>query len=98
MKYTKTALVAAILLAAPHYPLHAQQRPAPPGAVAEAVQVQIASAPAVVRNVTAARKSSPETAKQTGGGKVHPPGAQALMALGLALIVTPAMFRGAFSN
>jgi hypothetical protein len=29
---------------------------------------------------------------------VHPPGAQALMALGIALIVTPAMFRGAFSN
>lgn len=28
----------------------------------------------------------------------QPPGAQALMVLGIALIVSPAMFRGAFSN
>jgi hypothetical protein len=98
MKYTKTALVAAILISASHHPLHAQQRTAIADTVPETIRVQIAEVPALVRNVAVARKLSPEAAKPTGGDNVHPPGAQALMALGIALIVTPAMFRGAFSN
>lgn len=61
-------------------------------------QTQIAEAPAVViRNVTAVRHPGVRTG-MTEPRKAHPPGAQALMALGIALIVTPAMFRGAFSN
>lgn len=98
MKYTKTALVAAILLAAPHAPLHAGQRTALSDTGRESLPVQIAEVPAIVRNVTAAQKAPRETAERAGGDKAHPPGAQALMALGIALIVTPSMFAGAFSN
>jgi hypothetical protein len=97
MKYTKTALLAAALLAITHQPLSAQGR----GAAPETVQIQVAEnhAPApAVRNITASRASAAASAQSTGGAKPHPPGAQALMVLGLALIVTPAMFRGAFSN
>lgn len=65
-------------------------------------QVQIAeNVPAERRNVTAVRKVDATVTDGTaadGARTVQPPGAQALMALGLALIVTPAMFRGAFSN
>lgn len=106
MKYMKTALVAAFLLAAPIFPLQAEQRSGIAPAAPDAVRIQIAEVPPVVRNVTAIRKPSPETANRAAGDtaadasrdRVHPPGAQALMALGIALIVTPAMFGGAFSN
>ena len=53
------------------------------------------------RNVTAIRRTAPATqaaAIDRNSPVAADPGAQALMALGVALIVTPAMFRGAFSN
>jgi hypothetical protein len=54
MKYTKTALVAAILISASHHPLHAQQRTAIADTVPETIRVQIAEVPALVRNVAVA--------------------------------------------
>lgn len=54
-----------------------------------------------IRNITAIRNvqtSLPATAANVEPRNVQQSGAQALMALGIALIVTPAMFGGAFSN
>lgn len=69
-------------------------------------QVQIAeditrNVPAESRNVNALRLTKPDSQQpsaKNGPQKVQPAGAQALMALGLGLIVTPSMFGGAFSN
>ena len=95
MKYGTTVLLAAVLTVTAYQPLGAQGRGAAPELV------QIAEAPnsaTAVRNIAAARRAAALTAQTPDGEKPHPPGAQALMALGLALIVTPSMFGGAFSN
>ena len=102
MMYTKTLFVAATMLAAISvHPAQAEDiRSASP-------QVQIAEdipaiTPAGRRNVTAIRKTEMPAAADAAAGGVtrgpQPQGAQALMALGIALIVTPSMFAGAFSN
>mgnify|MGYP003666163559 FL=1 len=100
MNDARTILAAAVLFAASHQPLGAQQNTAAvtgPQPQGSAVQVADASAPGN-RNITAAVGRPRQTAKRAGAENVHPSGAQALMVLGIALIVTPAMFRGAFSN
>lgn len=55
-------------------------------------------APLAGRNISAAVHHRKPLKPQPAGDPARPPGAQALMVLGIALIVTPAMFRGAFSN
>lgn len=96
MKYTKTLLVAAAFAVITTHPLQA----ADVGPVK--VPVQIAeNIPAESRNVTAIRKlESADSTSPTANNPrtAKPKGAQALMALGIALIVTPSMFAGAFSN
>jgi len=105
MKYTK-ALVAAAMFTAitAHSAQAADAEPTNTGP--KAGQVQIAenipvTVPAASRNITAIRKAETKTADGAAAGdprKEQPPGAQALMALGIALIITPDMFGGAFSN
>jgi hypothetical protein len=95
MKYAKAVLfgisIAAVLT---FHPVQAGELET----MSQQPQTQIAEIPAVaIRNVTAVRRPGKRTG-QAETRKAHPPGAQALMALGIALIVTPAMFRGAFSN
>jgi hypothetical protein len=96
MKYAKTVLLAAsISVLSAHHSAGAGEMIEK----SKEAQAQIAEIPAAaVRNITAAQRMN--TGQQLPGEarKAHPPGAQALMALGIALIVTPAMFRGAFSN
>lgn len=95
MKYAKTVLlgisITVILTSPPAWASELETVPKQP-------QTQIAQIPAAaIRNVTAVRRPGVRMG-QAEKRKAHPPGAQALMALGIALIVTPAMFRGAFSN
>jgi hypothetical protein len=104
MKYAKTVLLGAIIAGAlTFHPAAAselktvseQPQTRPQTRPQTQTQTQIAEFPAgAIRNITAVRHPG----GQAKTGKAHPPGAQALMALGIALIVTPAMFRGAFSN
>lgn len=96
MKYAKTLLVAAMFAAIAAHPARADD------AGPEKDQVQIAeNVPAESRNVTAIRTietADPAAPAANGTRAAKPQGAQALMALGIALIVTPSMFAGAFSN
>lgn len=96
MKYTKTLLVAAMFTALIAHPARA----ADPGP--DKTQVQIAeNIPSENRNVTAIRTldgANSEATPEKNTRTAKPQGAQALMALGIALIVTPSMFAGAFSN
>ena len=100
MKYAKTVLLGAIIAGAlTFHPAAASELKTvseqPQTRPQTQTQTQIAEFPAgAIRNITAVRHQG----GQAKTGKAHPPGAQALMALGIALIVTPAMFRGAFSN
>lgn len=111
MRYTKTLCAAALLAVACAFPAQAGETiPAATGS--KNLQVQIAensgaNLRAESRNITAIRKAETSvSAVPTDSANsetretrnVQPPGAQALMALGIALIVTPAMFRGAFAN
>lgn len=100
MKYTKSlAAVAFVAAMTAHTAQAADIRPA-------GTQIQIAenierNIPAENRNVTAHRLTKPAVSRlpaEKGPRNAQPPGAQALMALGIALIVTPSMLRGAFSN
>ena len=100
MKYTKALLAAILLATITAQPAQAADlRPEPAQVqIAETVPVAI---PVESRNVTAIRRmDTPASAAPTAGGpqKAPPPAAKALMALGLALIVTPDMFGDAFSN
>lgn len=98
MKRTRTALLAGSVLAAmTAHPLSAQRMAAPDAAPQIARAQDRTPTVAAARNVSAPRPG-PAAMARTGGNKTQPPGAQALMVLGVALIVTPAMFRGAFSN
>lgn len=88
------ALVTAI--AAP--PLNAQQAPVPGTPLQVAEMTAAPGTERMARNVSALTRRDNATETQQDHDKPHPPGAQALMVLGIALIVSPAMFRGAFSN
>ena len=96
MKYTKTLLVAAMFASITTYSAQAEELRS------EKDQVQVAeNIPVENRNVTAIRaidKADSAGPKADRPRAVKPQGAQALMALGIALIVTPSMFAGAFSN
>lgn len=95
MKYTKTLLVAAMFAAIAAHPARAGDMGP------EKNPVQIAeNIPAESRNVTAIRRleTADPDASAENNPRTQPQGAQALMALGIALIVTPSMFAGAFSN
>lgn len=96
MKCTRTLVVAAIVAAISTHTAHADeiQPKKDPVQIAENI-------PAERRNVTATRPIDPGDSKAPVAKNIRaakPQGAQALMALGIALIVTPSMFAGAFSN
>lgn len=100
MKYTKLLIVAAAVTAMATHSAQAGDIDL------DDKQVQIAedisrNVPAESRNVNALRLTKPDSRQpsaENGPQKVQPAGAQALMALGLGLIVTPSMFGGAFLN
>ena len=99
MKRIATALSGlALLTVIAVEPLSAQQL------ARQSTTVQIAETRATpttsdtVRNAPTLVRRDILAATREDDGKSNPPGAQALMVLGIALIVSPAMFRGAFSN
>lgn len=103
MKFAKTALVfASVFVMSSGVPAIAGPKDAALAPVVP-IETQIAEnrAPAV-RNISAAVSRTAGRARQIPGKPRGPnpnkPGAQALMVLGLALVATPAMFGGAFSN
>lgn len=105
MKYTKALVAAAMFTAITAHSAHAADTE-PKNTGSKSGQVQIAenipvAVPAESRNITAIRKAetnASDGAATGDAGKEQPPGTQALMALGIALIITPDMFGGAFSN
>ena len=96
MKHAKTILLGvSIAVILTTHPAGADEI----AAVPKQPQTQIAEVPVgVIRNITAVRRTGVTQTDRAQIRNAHPPGAHALMALGIALIVTPAMFRGAFSN
>tara|TARA_R110002072_G_scaffold13606_12_gene57264 strand:- start:470 stop:796 length:327 start_codon:yes stop_codon:yes gene_type:complete len=108
MTYIKTLLAVAMISVIAAYPAQASDSRSEGGQSQMADSIAENTAQNVTRdtlagsrNVTAIRKT-PAAAQGAANDGNTPvagdPGAQALMALGVALIVTPAMFRGAFSN
>lgn len=99
MKRITTALTGLALFAAMAVqPLSAQQ------SLPSGPDIQVAETPltsgtgGTTRNIPALVRRDVTKVSQENDGKTQPPGTQALMVLGIALIVSPAMFRGAFSN
>ena len=105
MKYTKALVAAVMFTAITTHSAHAADTE-PKNSGPKSGQVQVAenipvTVPAESRNITAIRKAETNASDGATTGdarKEQPPAAQALMALGITLIITPDMFGGAFSN